>query len=449
MLKCHYIGIALLDISLFIHNFEVYGNELEKEEQDKGPLQRAGIFDLVKFPNDGCAGQGYRNGTCYTSAECDEKGGTASGTCAQGYGVCCVFSIECGHTSSENVTYIVGGDDFMDGQTSCKYKICKCSNDVCRVKLELDTHVIGQPVTGTAWDIANNANTITEKNPNALGDCVGDAFIVSNVNNQVPVICGENSGQHLFLDMNDECAELHFNLVDAQSMITRRWDIRVVQYVCGDTNAGPENCLQYHIATAGSFRSFNYPSNFPTTTTTHLSNQDYGICFRRDADMCYICYGHFLQDGCMPDCANALAEVTTVVNGPTFGISTTANAGAKSNIDSHCSFDYLMIPGGQAEAMAKVGTVVTTCDDANTDLCENYLFCGRFLSTMDDQDPNGADDLMASVCTRQEPFMVWFHTDSDESHDAAGADTTTSELVGFPPGIQGFHLKYVQKGQCT
>ena len=50
MLKCHYIGIALLDISLIIHNFEVYGNELEKEEQDKGPLQRAGIFDLVKFP---------------------------------------------------------------------------------------------------------------------------------------------------------------------------------------------------------------------------------------------------------------------------------------------------------------------------------------------------------------------------------------------------------------
>ena len=30
--------------------------------------------------------------------------------------------------------------------------------------------------------------------------------------------------------------------------------------------------------------------------------------------------------------------------------------------------------------------------------------------------------------------MVWFHTDSDESHDVAGADTTTSELVGFPPG---------------
>ena len=50
MLKYHYIGFALLNISLIIHIFEVYGIELENEAQDKGPLQRAGIFDLVKFP---------------------------------------------------------------------------------------------------------------------------------------------------------------------------------------------------------------------------------------------------------------------------------------------------------------------------------------------------------------------------------------------------------------
>lgn len=31
---------------------------------------------------------------------------------------------------------------------------------------------------------------------NAIGDCTGDNFVVSGTNNQVPVICGENSGQH-------------------------------------------------------------------------------------------------------------------------------------------------------------------------------------------------------------------------------------------------------------
>ena len=31
------------------------------------------------------SGNTYRNGTCFTSAECTEKGGSASGSCAGGY----------------------------------------------------------------------------------------------------------------------------------------------------------------------------------------------------------------------------------------------------------------------------------------------------------------------------------------------------------------------------
>ena len=32
----------------------------------------------------------FQNGTCYTDAECQTREGTASGSCAEGYGVCCV-----------------------------------------------------------------------------------------------------------------------------------------------------------------------------------------------------------------------------------------------------------------------------------------------------------------------------------------------------------------------
>ena len=32
---------------------------------------------------------------------------------------------------------------------------------------------------------------------------------------------------------------------------------------------------------------------------------------------CYICYGHFLQDGCL-GCENELAEVLTVTNGVSY-----------------------------------------------------------------------------------------------------------------------------------
>ena len=30
------------------------------------------------------------NGTCYTAEECASRDGVASGSCAEGYGVCCI-----------------------------------------------------------------------------------------------------------------------------------------------------------------------------------------------------------------------------------------------------------------------------------------------------------------------------------------------------------------------
>ena len=65
------------------------------------------VFNVVTFPNSACGASNGYNGTCYTSSECSAKGGTASGTCASSFGVCCVFSISCGSTSSANNTYAI------------------------------------------------------------------------------------------------------------------------------------------------------------------------------------------------------------------------------------------------------------------------------------------------------------------------------------------------------
>ena len=51
------------------------------------------VFNVVTFPNSACGASNGYNGTCYTASECEAKGGTASGTCASSFGVCCVFSI--------------------------------------------------------------------------------------------------------------------------------------------------------------------------------------------------------------------------------------------------------------------------------------------------------------------------------------------------------------------
>ena len=47
------------------------------------------VFFSSSFPNDVCKA-GTKNGTCYTQAECTERNGEESGSCASGFGVCCV-----------------------------------------------------------------------------------------------------------------------------------------------------------------------------------------------------------------------------------------------------------------------------------------------------------------------------------------------------------------------
>ena len=49
-----------------------------------------------------------------------------------------LVSISCDQTTNENITYILGGDEFMDSDASCQYKVCKCTPDICRIKLEFN-----------------------------------------------------------------------------------------------------------------------------------------------------------------------------------------------------------------------------------------------------------------------------------------------------------------------
>ena len=67
--------------------------------REEGGRQRARqgrvlpLFTIVRFGNTACdSDDASKNGTCYTTAECATKGGTASGTCASGFGVCCTFT---------------------------------------------------------------------------------------------------------------------------------------------------------------------------------------------------------------------------------------------------------------------------------------------------------------------------------------------------------------------
>ena len=93
------------------------------------------VLNVIRFPNIDCQGTGSLNGTCYTASECTSLGGTASGSCASSFGVCCVFSLSCGRTTSQNNTYAtISTFDTTSDADPCTYTYCKCSEDVCKLR---------------------------------------------------------------------------------------------------------------------------------------------------------------------------------------------------------------------------------------------------------------------------------------------------------------------------
>ena len=103
------------------------------------------LFSVVQFPNDECTSSSSStiNGTCYTNSECGSRGGAASGSCAAGFGVCCVISTTtCGSTISTNTSYIRNpGYPSTYTPTSagtCTFTISKVSDDICQLRIGLN-----------------------------------------------------------------------------------------------------------------------------------------------------------------------------------------------------------------------------------------------------------------------------------------------------------------------
>lgn len=72
-----------------------------------------------------------RYGVCYTSTECTSLGGSAAGSCASGFGVCCSFNSKCGDSINLNNTYFTNTDS---DSSPCSVKVCKTSSDICQIR---------------------------------------------------------------------------------------------------------------------------------------------------------------------------------------------------------------------------------------------------------------------------------------------------------------------------
>ena len=116
--------------------------------------------------------------------ECSSRSGTNEGSCASGFGVCCVreyfqrtkceiperhktwffiilVTLSCGESSSENNTYIVQSSTTTAPATPCTYKICPCSTDICRIRYDFTTNVLADQVTSSASEASGTAPDLT------------------------------------------------------------------------------------------------------------------------------------------------------------------------------------------------------------------------------------------------------------------------------------------------
>merc|ERR1712223_2140988 len=102
------------------------------------------LFSVVTFSNDECTTTSPTTptGICQTSTECSDNGGTSSGNCASGFGVCCLYtSTTCGSTEVEvknNCTYLQN-PGFSSAFTNTAGKTCNWkitgSADICQIRL--------------------------------------------------------------------------------------------------------------------------------------------------------------------------------------------------------------------------------------------------------------------------------------------------------------------------
>jgi len=397
-------------------------------EENANRDARFSIFQIIKFANEPCEG-GTRNGTCFTKQECEDQGGTDSGSCADGFGVCCSIVLEESGSTSLNQSYMVQTSTTTPTTGTRQYTICPCSTDVCRIRFDFTQFMIAPPYipTPAAGAVLSDGSVSSAEEAFATGDCTIDSFSISGPSGGTPVICGTNDGQHMIVDTDGStCVTVNFAIGGGSD--TRNWDIMTTQYRCGEEAGGPPGCLQWNMAAQGDVRSFNFPRQARGAAVAddvvHLSSQDYSICIRRPTgttSICYIPCTYVVQDG------NAGVQQS-------FGLSI-ANADETSHVGTtFCSQDYIEIMGGTTAANAAMGVQ-----------SDNNIWCGRNFATADNVD--FATAAAASVCTSSVPFRIRVNFNEDEfrkdntpNGDEAAAGQ--GDFFGRPGGIMGFSLCY-------
>ncbi|XP_066153722.1 uncharacterized protein [Euwallacea fornicatus] len=323
------------------------------------------LFTVVKFNNTECNATNWAGtwqGVCLTTTECTQWSGIGMGDCASGYGVCCVFRGSCGDSSSRNCSYFKSPNypDFYPSNggtvvptttavpttfptpdprkkwyhynvnryqigesrqtnndtTPCRFDVYKTSSNVQQIRIDFIDLDLASPTNGT---------------------CVDEMLVISgqNANDQIPIICGYNTGQHVYVDVSELNGPLQI-MVLSTSGARKRFKIKVCQYTdsCGTSQS---NCLQYYTGVRGVIQSFNYDQAavFNRSSPGYFNALNYAICIRREAGYCSITFSNV---------ANRQTYPFQMVNRLPSGDLTVPSGQAGVDV-LNCPDDYIVIDG--------------------------------------------------------------------------------------------------------
>merc|ERR1711990_20132 len=355
------------------------------------PRQRKqlSLFSVVQFPNDECVSTTSSittMGTCLTASECTNRAGASSGTCAAGFGVCCVVSTStCGASVSSNVTYIRNpGYPSVYTPTSagtCSFTINKESDDICQLRLDFQTLSGYTATTAGACTASFEATGQTGKNP--------------------PAICGTNTDYHMYVEFGAAGTD-SITLKHTLDTTQKSWNILARQISCTASWKAPTDCVQYYTGTSGNVKSYNFAGS------QMLSSMSYDNCIRQEKGYCRIQWQQNAASTPDPFQLDTAVAATNAGN---------ALGGVYNAIAYPCVLAYVKIPEGTA----------------NTNVLLNGLayqneWCGSDLGNT--VTPPITPSVSSAITSARTPFTlgVW----------------TTSAAQNAGPANSGFSLDYNQ-----
>ncbi|XP_046638127.1 uncharacterized protein LOC124316306 [Daphnia pulicaria] len=368
-------------------------------------------WGTVFVPFTSCTSPNKETGICEESGACIRLGGRASGSCANGR-VCCINIVTntCDETDRKVIT--VDNTYWQSPTTGITSFVSSCG-----ITVKLDAKL---PEQGKAvCQVRLNFVLFTIAQPDAESVCITDTFDVAGASNRVPTICGDNEGQHMYLNVPSSSTsptDLQFSFnFGTNSNPVRAWNILISMIPCDSANLAPMDCLQYFTGRTGTVKSFNW-RDVTGTATRQLANQDYSICFRTAPG--------FAKTLCVTPCT-----VTSTQKPFSLSLARSVQPQVGQRIDvsqflsTNCNNDFLVIPGAYNTGNPPIETDMTF-----------DRFCGERLNSLPGK------GVSTTVCTTATPFRLLYRTNSDETLTAT-IDTAGPNAVPIA-GNRGFCLNF-------